>query len=389
VQPLFEYRRSFGGFFTRVLELEGTGPALVLLHGWADSADTWRPVLERLGRAERRAVAVDLPGFGAADRLDGDGTVLGQLDRFAADVATYAGDGASPVVVGNSLGGAVGLRLAARCEAGLAGVAAIAPAGLDMPRWFALVERDPFLNRLLAMPAPVPEVVVRGLVGRAYRLLAFADPAKASGELVAAFTSHHRDRAAVRRYLATARRMLPELDIAAELASIRCPVLLVWGDRDRMVSHRGAELVAAVLPSTRVEVLPGVGHCPQLEATERVVELLLGFASSRSRASGARRVRGRAGHGRARRGERSPGRPGAELGGEDRQRDRQAADQQHGAGAEGEGGDGGDVHRSAGKLDQPVGEQQDLDAVARGGERDDPRAALRGHHQQDCGDGHG
>ena len=285
MQPLFEHRRAFGGFSARVLELEGDGHPLVLLHGWADSADTWRPLLDRLGRAGRRAVAVDLPGFGAADRLHGEGPVLAQLDHFAAEVVDYAADGKKPVVAGNSLGGTVALRLAALDEVGLAGIAPIAPAGLDMPRWFALIERDPFLRRLLAMPAPVPESVVRGLVGRAYRLLVFADPGKATGELVGAFTSHHRDRAAVRRYLATARRMLPELDVGVELSAIRCPVLLVWGDRDRMVPHRGAERVAAALPAARVEVLPRIGHCPQLEATERLVELLLGFPGRLRRAA--------------------------------------------------------------------------------------------------------
>ena len=284
MQPLFEHRRSFGGFSTRVLELEGDGHPLVLLHGWADSADTWRRVLERLGRAERRAVAVDLPGFGAADGLDGDGSVLDQLDRFAADVAAYAADGKDPVVAGNSLGGTVALRLASHDEVGLAGIAPIAPAGLDMPRWFSLVERDPFLRHLLAMPTPVPEPVVRSLVGRAYRLLAFADPSKATAELVAAFTSHHRDRAAVRRYLATARRMLPELDLGAELAAIRCPVLLVWGDRDRMVSHREPS-------SSRGRCRPRGWRCCRGSATARSSRPPSGSSSCCSASRTGRRER--------------------------------------------------------------------------------------------------
>src|SRR3954468_16633266 len=66
VQPLFEHRLELAGFETRALELEGEGPPLLLLHGWADSADTWRLLLDRLGRDDRRAVALDMPGFGTA-----------------------------------------------------------------------------------------------------------------------------------------------------------------------------------------------------------------------------------------------------------------------------------------------------------------------------------
>jgi pimeloyl-ACP methyl ester carboxylesterase len=77
------------------------------------------------------------------------------------------------------------------------------------------------------------------------------------------FTAHHRDRVSVLRYLATARRLLPELEHPFRLERVRCPVLLIWGTRDRMVSHNGAERILEALPATEVELLEGVGHCPQ------------------------------------------------------------------------------------------------------------------------------
>ena len=83
MQPLMEYRLAPGGHETRVLELEGDGPALVMFHGYADSADTWRHVLARLARRGHRALAFDLPGFGTADELTPD-AILPQLDAFAA-----------------------------------------------------------------------------------------------------------------------------------------------------------------------------------------------------------------------------------------------------------------------------------------------------------------
>ncbi len=65
------------------LELEGEGPPLILLHGFADSADTWRLLLDRLRKQGRAAVALDMPGFGQAEHLDPARPVLEQLDGFA------------------------------------------------------------------------------------------------------------------------------------------------------------------------------------------------------------------------------------------------------------------------------------------------------------------
>ena len=285
MEPLFEHRRRFAGFDTRVLELEGEEPAVVLLHGWSDSADTWRYLLDRLARVERRALAVDLPGFATADDLR-KGPVLPQLDRFAEALVRDVADGGEAVVVaGNSLGGTMALRAAEDRDLPLAGIAPIAPAGFDMARWFSLVDHDPILRRLLAVPLPVPERAVREAVGRVYRVLAFASPGDIEREVVDLFTGHHRDRTTVRRNLDTGRRLIAELQDPFALERVTVPVLLIWGERDLMVSASGAERVVASLPDTQLELLPGIGHCPQIEAADRVAELLLGFPATLRRAA--------------------------------------------------------------------------------------------------------
>jgi pimeloyl-ACP methyl ester carboxylesterase len=281
VQPLFEHRLEVDGYETRVLELEGEGPALVLFHGFADSADTWRPLLDLLARRNQRALAVDLPGFGAASRL-GPGAVLPQLDAFAgALVERVAAEGGGHVVAsGNSLGGVVSLRLAERADLPLAGVVPIAPAGLDMPRWFEIIERDPVVRTVLSLPVPIPRPALALAVGETYKRLAFARTDRADRRVIAAMASHHPDRNAVRRLLATGRRLLPELTGCFDLGAVECPVLLIWGTRDRMVSHAGAEVLTAALPETEVVLIEDCGHCPQLEETERVAELMLAFADA-------------------------------------------------------------------------------------------------------------
>jgi pimeloyl-ACP methyl ester carboxylesterase len=278
IQPLFEHRMEFAGYQTRVLELEGSGPPILMLHGYADSADTWRMTLAQLARAGQRAVAVDLPGFGGADDLD-SGPILPQLDAFAADALRYAaGRPRQPAMtVGNSLGGCLCLRLAAAHPSKLAGVVAAAPAGLQMSRLLFLVERDPVLRSLLALPAPVPGAVLRAAVARLYVQLAFGPRHTVDRKVTSTFTSHLSQRAKVASYLEIAHRMLPELRGALPLEDIDTPLLLVWGDRDRLLAHTGAQEILSQVPGSRLELLPGIGHCAQVEAPERFAQLLLEF----------------------------------------------------------------------------------------------------------------
>src|SRR3954454_2682608 len=140
---------------------------------------------------------------------------------------------------------------------------------------------------LLAVPAPLPAAVVRHAVARAYQVLAFARPGNIEPAMIDSFTSHHRNRATVKRCLDTGRRLLPELnhEKCLRLDRVRCPVLVVWGDRDVMVAPSGAERIVAALPDAQVELIEGCGHCPQIEAAARVAGLLAGFAQPLARAA--------------------------------------------------------------------------------------------------------
>lgn len=284
MEPLIEHRLTLSGYDTRALELEGEGPPLLLLHGWADSADTWRVTLDRLARRGRRALALDLPGFGAATPLRRE-PVLPQLDRFVRAALEEVAPGGGAVVCGNSLGGCLSLRLAEDGELDLAGVVPVAPAGLEMARWFALVERDLVVRGLLASPLPLPGLAVRRAVGEVYRRLAFAHPRRVDPRVIATFAGHLSDRRSVAERLAVGRRLLPELRAPFELERIGCPVMLVWGARDLMVYRTGAQRVLDAAPESELVVVEDCGHCPQIEAPERFAELLLAFPPGSGRQS--------------------------------------------------------------------------------------------------------
>ncbi|MER5334842.1 alpha/beta hydrolase [Micromonospora sp. NPDC002717] len=230
---------------------------LLLLHGMGATGDVWlpwAPLLER--RWAGRWLAPDLAGHGWSPPLPAY-SFAGLADRIAAGLA--AGD--RLVVLGHSLGGVVGLALAAR-RAGLPvdavvglGIKAVwspaelAKAGELAARpvtWFA--SRDEAARRylrvagltgLLAPDHPVVEAGLRQVDGR-WRLA--MDPA--------AFG-------------------VGEPDLPTLLAATDVPVLLARGEHDPMVTD--AQLKELGVP---VATLPGLGHNAHVEAPEAVLELV-------------------------------------------------------------------------------------------------------------------
>ena len=169
------------------------GPGIVLLHGWSDSADTWRPLLAQLGSRGRRAIAVDLPGFGEATRLH-DGAVLpaaGRLRRRPRRALGGRRAGRGRRHLARRLP-----RAAAGRDPGdlrLAGVVPVAPDGLEMPSWFDPIEEDPIVRKLLSIPVPVPGVLVRRAKSSAYRQLAFLPASSTQRAVVDALRPRRRD----------------------------------------------------------------------------------------------------------------------------------------------------------------------------------------------------
>jgi pimeloyl-ACP methyl ester carboxylesterase len=273
-----------GGVTTRTLEVDGDGPAILLLHGFTDSADSFRPLLAQLAARGRRAVAVDLPGSGAAGPMGRP--VLGALDRFAADfVQRYAEDG-EVVLVGNSLGGLVSLRAAATGELPLAAVAGIGPGGLAYSRrlefltkWVSLLNPVLEVVYLLPFPPSVLRWTARTLYDR--RLAMGRGDAELGYRYASHFGSMHR-LAAMRRDLVALTHEDSLLDAQA-LRGIRVPVLLVWGGKDHLADVKGAPVLLEAVRDSRLVLLDDCGHCPQIEEPGLVADLLLGLPASARR----------------------------------------------------------------------------------------------------------
>jgi pimeloyl-ACP methyl ester carboxylesterase len=267
---------------TRMLSTPGEGRPVILLHGWMDNAETWLDVLGRLAEIGRPALAYDQPGFGEAPSLNGD-DVLDQLVTFAAAAVEWAAErtGEDVVVAGNSLGGWVALRLAALGDLPLAGVVPVSPAGLRMAPLFFTVDRIPAVRRIIGLPAPVPPAAIRTVVARIYRSVAFGDPAAVSDPVVERFVRGVGvDRPVIAERLEYAKRLRDDLDDPFDAERIDVPVHVIWGDRDRLTLPEGAAALAELIPHATVEMLEGIGHSPQAEAPDVVVDAIQGLAGA-------------------------------------------------------------------------------------------------------------
>ena len=280
IQPLFEHRLNLAGYETRVLELEGDGPPIVMFHGYADSADTWRRRSRCLrggaaGRSPSTCRGSAPPILCAATRSCPNSTRSPPRRRGTPPAARRARDR------GRQL--ARWLRLAPPRRAPrdrLAGVIAVAPAGLEMTRLLYMVQRDPVLHSLLARPDPGAGRRPPRRRGAAVRPARVRASGRVDPRVVSTFTWHHRERARVANYLDIAHRLIPELRTPFELDRITTRVLLVWGDRIGS-SSTAAPSACSRRSGSRLELLRGVGHCPQVEAPERLTELLLEFCRGR------------------------------------------------------------------------------------------------------------
>jgi pimeloyl-ACP methyl ester carboxylesterase len=270
-----EYRLTLDGAKTRAIEVEGSGPPVLMLHGFCDSADTWRNVLEPLREQGRAAIAYDMPGFGYSQPVRFPIPLLDQQVAFAAAAINRAAEasGSDVIVVGNSLGGWTTLRVAERQDLPIAGIIPVAPAGIAMSPWFLRLDRMPGVGQLLRVPGPVPEVVTRAVVARTVRRIGFGDPAKVDERFVRSFSLHNRNRRWAFPRMDAAKGCAAELERPFDPEKVKAPSVVVWGTRDALCMVKGAEPLAAML-GAKLTIVEGCGHLPQVEEPGSVLEAI-------------------------------------------------------------------------------------------------------------------
>lgn len=258
------------------LTVVGQGDPLVLLHGIGRDREDWSAVVPLL--AEHFTVyAIDNEGFGESERWGRDVSLV-SMSRLVRATLGAVGERRPVRLVGNSLGGAVALRVAADAPHAVAGLVLISPAGFGPDATIGL--------RLLTIPVVGPMLLALDASPLALHLRTRGVGTTAAHRELEAAAAIRLRRAGMRRQYMQVVHDLGEwsgiregwrAEVLDSLAHAGIPTLVMWGDRDTVLPYSHLAAVQQTVPHAVAEPLPGLGHMPQLEVPDRIAARIVDF----------------------------------------------------------------------------------------------------------------
>ena len=263
---------------TRVNTIElGEGTPLLFIHGLSGSWPNWLEQLPVLA-AEHRVIAVDLPGFGCSPMPEQDISISRYarlLDGLLAQLGLDA-----VAVVGNSMGGFIGAELAIAFPQRVERLVLISAAGIStlgdtrtdrvLP---SLRRAEPILAASGAWVASKSDTVARrARLREATLYIVLRHPSRLPAALAA-----EQLRGAGKPGFLQALEDILDYDFRERLPEIACPTLIVWGDGDRLINVRDADVFAELIPGSRKVIFEDTGHMAMLERPAAFNALLKDF----------------------------------------------------------------------------------------------------------------
>ena len=259
------------------IDVEGTGPPLVLVHSLLTDARAFDPVAARFG-ARNRVHRVWLPGFGSSEPLPNESLSIFDIAGAVADAMTSAGiTGRGAAVLGNGFGAFVCVALAIE-HGHKFGPLVVANGGAA----FSAERRGPFTT----MSDLVTRSGMGAVVDTAARRIFSAEYLAANPEVV-----DERRRVLLDIHpgaFAASCRALRDMDLRPHVAAISNPTLVIAGGSDVTTPPEMSEELAAAIPGSELVVIENCGHCPPLERPAAFAEAVEDFLTKVSEARSGR-----------------------------------------------------------------------------------------------------
>ena len=239
----------------------GTGPTVILIHGFPMSQQVWNDFAERLSDS-LRVITLDLPGFGKSPGLP-EGFSIDDVSATVLDWIRQK-EYPSPVIVGHSLGGYVALALAEQDHKAASGICLLHSTALADS-----AEKKESRNKVLEfIDKQGVQAFTSNFIGQLY-----ADPqhssitrvkniaVQSSQEAVIGYTKAMRDRP----------------DRTNLLRTFPKPILLIGGEKDQVITPDSIVKQAALSDQAEAVILPEVAHMGMFESEGPCLKKIINF----------------------------------------------------------------------------------------------------------------
>lgn len=273
--PLVRNAMVAGQELTYVDLGEGDGPPILFVHGLGGNWQNWLECLPRAAQ-ERRAIAVDLPGFGVSPPPDAEVTISAYarvLDALLEELGVE-----EAVVVGNSMGGFIAAELAIAHPQRVERLVLVSAAGISStsrsrrPTMTMFRVAGVVSSKALARSR---DVVARPRLRHAILSSVIRHPSRLRADILLEIMPGSNAPAFMDSLDA-----LLDYDFTDRLPEIRRPTLMVWGREDMIVPVADADEFERLIPDSRKVIFDETGHVAMLERPRAFNDCLMEFVSS-------------------------------------------------------------------------------------------------------------
>lgn len=236
-------------------EVHGKGKAVLLLHGWGDSAAGLQKLQVSLAK-KHKVIAIDLPGFGgsqAPESVWGLDDYAYFVDHFLAKIEAKQ----LKAILGHSNGGAIAIRGMARGWLSADNLVLLASAGVRGEYKGRVKALRMITKAGKALTAPLPKSIKQRLRGKVYKTVG-------SDMLVA-------------EHLQETFKKIVTDDVRVDALHLTLPTLIIYGDQDEATPLRYGKMFNEAIKGSKLEVLEGAGHFVHTDEPEKVAKTIESF----------------------------------------------------------------------------------------------------------------
>ncbi|XOB42287.1 MAG: alpha/beta fold hydrolase [Candidatus Nealsonbacteria bacterium] len=236
----------------------GSGPVILILHGWPASSDSWLRVMESLSRVGYQVICPDLPGFGKSDTPLQSWSIANYVEWLMGFVSVLKLD--KFILLGHSFGGRIAVKFSAKYG--------------DKIKCLILCDSAGIRPKLDAKSTAIYKMVQ---IGNSVFAFGFLLKIKDVLRNILYFFIKNRDYVKAKGVMKETMTKVVNEDLTSYLPKIKNKTLLIWGKKDKLVPIEYAYQFKDKIKDSRLEIIPGVGHSPHFRASERLTEIIIMF----------------------------------------------------------------------------------------------------------------